>query len=214
VPVFFIALAVMIAAPSLASAQSILDRVLVQIDAMDNLLRFNGIYANIAESVVIPDMSINGSLINFITGPMQEVFAGNASATELGLQPVYFGNMTTMALGAVNTGEIFPINETDQILVGINSALDIALTATAEAVSSRVTQVGGAADTGALMLNISSNASTIKGSIDNIMLAVNGSIGNLSTTALGAVNTGVITSGVNAAVQGIVGMSGQSASGL
>jgi hypothetical protein len=40
-------------------------------------------------------------------------------------------------------------------------------------------------------------------------LAVNGSVGNISTTALGAVNTGAITNGVNAAVQGIVGMSGQ-----
>jgi hypothetical protein len=43
---------------------------------------------------------------------------------------------------------------------------------------------------------------------------VNGSIGDLSTTALGAVNTGTITSGVDAAVQGIVGMSGQTTSGL
>jgi hypothetical protein len=36
----------------------------------------------------------------------------------------------------------------------------------------------------------------------------------MATTALGAVNTGEITLGVNSAVQGIVGLSGQSASGL
>jgi hypothetical protein len=66
----------------------------------------------------------------------------------------------------------------------------------------------------ALHPNVASNASAINGSIDNTMLAVNGSIGNMGTTALGAVNTGTIISGVNAAVQGIVGMSGQTAPGL
>ncbi|WP_439150769.1 hypothetical protein [Sulfitobacter sp.] len=60
------------------------------------------------------------------------------------------------------------------------------------------TQIGGSADTGALVLNVASNAS-----------AVNGSIGNLSTTALGAVNTCTIISGVDAAVAGIVGTAGQ-----
>jgi hypothetical protein len=34
-------------------------------------------------------------------------------------------------------------------------------------------------------------------------------LASAATTALGAVNTGTITSGVNAAVQGIVGTSGQ-----
>lgn len=77
-----------------------------------------------------------------------------------------------------------------------------------------MTQIGGSADTGALVLNVASNAGAVNGSIENILASVNGSIGNLSTTALGAVNTGTITSGVNAAVQGIVGMSGQTASGL
>jgi hypothetical protein len=205
-PLFFLALMVVLSAPSLASAQSILNRVLVQIDAMDNLVRFNGIYVNIAESVVIAGMAIDGSLINFITGPTQEAFSGGAVATELGLRTVDFGNMTTTALGTVNTGEIFPINETDQILVGINSTVEMALMATAEAVSSRMTQVGGAVDTGALMLNVSSNTSAVNSSIQNMLFSLNGTIGDLSPTALGAVNTGRITSGVNATVQGIVGM--------
>jgi len=47
----------------------------------------------------------------------------------------------------------------------------------------------------------------VNGSINNAMMEVNGSIGNLSTTALGAVNTGTIISGVNAAVTGITGAS-------
>ena len=82
-----------------------------------------------------------------------------------------------------------------------------------QAVSVMMTQISGSADTGALVLvlvlNVASNASSVNGSIENVMMAVNGSVGNLSTTVLGAVNTGTITSGVNAAVQGIVGMSGQ-----
>jgi hypothetical protein len=73
-----------------------------------------------------------------------------------------------------------------------------------------MTQIGGSADTGALVLNVASNASAVNGSINNVIAEVNGSVGNLSTTALGAVNTGTITSGVDAAVAGIVGMSGQS----
>jgi hypothetical protein len=49
----------------------------------------------------------------------------------------------------------------------------------------------------------------VNGSINNTMNNVNGAMLSASTTALGAVNTGIITSGVNAAVQGIVGTSGQ-----
>lgn len=45
----------------------------------------------------------------------------------------------------------------------------------------------------------------INGAITNTMTQVNGTVGDLSTTALGAVNTGTIVSGVNAAVAGIVG---------
>jgi hypothetical protein len=48
----------------------------------------------------------------------------------------------------------------------------------------------------------------VNGSIANTMNEVNGTVGDLSTTALGAVNTGTITSGVNAAVTGIIGTSG------
>jgi len=45
----------------------------------------------------------------------------------------------------------------------------------------------------------------INGVITNTMTQVNGTVGDLSTTALGAVNTGTIVSGVNAAVAGNVG---------
>jgi hypothetical protein len=90
----------------------------------------------------------------------------------------------------------------------VNSAVDEAKTSSTQAVSSVMSQLGGSADTGAIVLNIASNMTGINGSISNAMVEVNGTIGNLSTTALGAVNTGTIVSGVDSAVQGIVGMSG------
>ena len=163
-------------------------------------------YAMSVEQVFIPGISttIDGSITNIVTGvtaATSEAVAGFASATEFNLPTLDLGDMSTTALGAVNTGEI---------TLGVNSAVDEANTSSTRAVSAAITQIGGSADTGALVLNVASNASQVIGSIENTLVAVNGSIGNLSTTALGAVNTGTITSGVNAAVQGIVGMSGQS----
>ena len=87
--------------------------------------------------------------------------------------------------------------------------MDEAQTSTTAAISAAMEQIGGSVDTGAIVINVASNANAINGSINNVLNQVNGSIGNISTTALGAVNTGTIVSGVDAAVQGIVGMSGQ-----
>jgi hypothetical protein len=161
-------------------------------------------------AINIPGLSttIDGSITNIIMGvtaATSEAVAGAVTAAEFTLPTLDLGDMATTALGAVNTGDI---------TLGVNSAVDEASTSTTNAISAALTQIGGSADTGALVLNVASNASAVNGSIENTMASVNGSIGNLSTTALGAVNTGTITSGVNAAVQGIVGMSGQSASGL
>jgi len=150
------------------------------------------------------DGSINNVLVG-VDGSRQEALAGLTSATEWEMPTFDFGDMATTALGAVNTGEI---------TLGVNSAVDEAGTTTTRAISAAVAQIGGAADTGALVLNVAHNASAVNGSINNVLDQVNGSIGNLSTTALGAVNTGTIVSGVDAAVQGIVGMSGQASSGL
>ena len=145
------------------------------------------------------DGSIN-NVLDGIDGSTQEALAGLASATEWSMPTFDLGDMATTALGAVNTGEI---------TLGVNSAVDEASTATTNAISAVVDQIGGSADTGALVLNVASNAGAINGSINNVIAEINGSVGNLSTTALGAVNTGTIVSGVDAAVQGIVGVSGQ-----
>lgn len=148
--------------------------------------------------------TIDGSINNTVTGVVEAtalVTASLATATEFTMPTMDFGDMATTALGAVNTGDI---------TLGVNSAVDEAQTSTTAAISAAMEQIGGSVDTGAIVINVASNANAINGSINNVLNQVNGSIGNLSTTALGAVNTGTIVSGVEAAVQGIVGMSGQS----
>ncbi len=146
---------------------------------------------------------VDGSITNIVDGiteATQTAVAGSVNAVEYDMPTLDFGDMATTALGAVNTGDI---------TLGVNSSVDEAKTTSTQAVSTAMTQLGGSADTGALVLNIASNMTGVNGSISNTMTEVNGAVGNLSTTALGAVNTGTITSGVNAAVQGIVGTSGQ-----
>ncbi len=169
-----------------------------------------GFALTVEETITIPGISavIDGSITNLITGvtaATAEAVAGASSATEFVMPTVDLGDLSTTALGAVNTGEI---------TLGVNSTVDEAATTTTRAIAAAMTQIGGAADIGALVLNVAHNASTVEASVQTTMSAMNGSIASVSTTALGAVNTGTITLGVNAAVEGIVGMSGQSAAGL
>lgn len=147
--------------------------------------------------------AVDGSITNIINGVAEATSiatASLASATEFTLPKVDYGNIATTALGAVNTGDI---------TLGVNSAVDEARTTYTNAISAALTQIGGSVDTGAIIINVASNMSAVDGSVTNVMHAVNGSIVDISTTALGAVNTGTIVNGVNAAVQGIVGISGQ-----
>lgn len=146
---------------------------------------------------------VDGSITNIVVGittATQEAVAGaGVTAIEWDMPTLSWGDMATTALGAVNTGEI---------TLGVNQAVDQAKTSSTAAYSAVADQIGGSADTGALVLNIASNMTGVNGSISNTMTEVNGTVGDLSTTALGAVNTGEITSGVNAAVTGIIGTSG------
>ena len=153
--------------------------------------------------VGVINTTIDGSINNTVTGITEAAAVATASiatATKFTIPTFDFGDMATTALGAVSTGEI---------TLGVNSAVDEAEATYANAISAALTQIGGSVDTGAIVINVASNMSAVDGSITNAMNQVNGSISNISTTALGAVNTGTIVSGVNAAVQGIVGMSGQ-----
>jgi len=142
---------------------------------------------------------IDGSILNVVDGitdATQTATAGVVNAVEYNMPTLNWGAMSTTVLGAVNTGEI---------TLGVNQSVEQAKTTSTGALSSLVDQLGGSADTGAIVLNVASNMTGVNGSIRNTMTEVNGSVGALGTTVLGAVNTGTITSGVNAAVSGIVG---------
>ena len=145
---------------------------------------------------------IDGSITNAISGVMeitQDAIANNVSATEFEIPLFNFGDMAVTALGAVNTGDI---------ALGVNQATDEARTKSTEAISTVMAQLGGSVDTGSIVLNVASNMTGINGSITNTMGLVNGMTGALSTTALGAVNTGKIINGIDSAVDGIIGVSG------
>lgn len=173
-------------------------------DGDTSFVAIGPLFTDAAQTIYVPvSATIDGSITNIITGVTavtQEAVAGAATATDFNIPTFDLGDMATTALGAVNTGEI---------TLGVNAAVDEASTSTTNAIAAVMTQIGGSADTGALVLNVASNASQVNGSIENTLVAINGTIGNLSTTALGAVNTGTITSGVDAAVAGIVGTAGQ-----
>ncbi|SOB89430.1 hypothetical protein SAMN05877809_1015 [Rhodobacter sp. JA431] len=146
---------------------------------------------------------IDGSITNVVNGVSDAVASATQMASvddtvvayEWNLPTTNFGDMSTTVLGAVNTGDI---------TLGVNQAVDEAKTSTTGAYSAVVDQLGGSADTGAIVLNIASNMTGVNGSISTTMADVNGTVGAAATTVLGAVNTGTIVSGVNAAVSGIV----------
>lgn len=179
---------------------SVLERVLARIDGATNHVPVTGVFANIAENIGGADgAGIDGSITNVVAGLAEGTrsVVATLDVSALNVVTVDLGDMSTTVLGAVNTGEI---------TLGVNAGIDEATSGAARAVSAVVTQLGGGQDQGVLVLNVASNMAGVDGAIRNSMTAVNATIGNLATTTLGAVNTGAITSGTNAIVQGIVGL--------
>lgn len=224
----------LVALSGAASAQSVLERVLGQIDNATNLASVNGTFANIAENIggselqyVMSDGSVLseaefaayegeatvteviGSYADGIDGSITNIIDGIESVTQEaeaeGVIAVEY-NMPTLDFGDMATTALGAVN-TGDITLGVNSAIDEASTSSTNAISAAMNQIGGSADTGAIVINVASNMTGVNGSISNTMTEVNGTIGGLSTTALGAVNTGTITSGINGVVTGITGSS-------
>lgn len=148
------------------------------------------------------DFRINASVTNRIsaTVAMASSAASGASAIEVVIPQVDLGEISTTGLGAVNTGSI---------ILGVNSAVDEATTRSTHALSGRLAAVGTTYGETAMVWNEAYNDVTVDASVTTVMERVNGSIASISTTGLGAVNTGQIISGVDAAVIGVVGRSGQ-----
>jgi hypothetical protein len=145
------------------------------------------------QSVILNN--IDGSVTNVLSGVTTSTASVNGTVLAIDQVKVDIGNVSTTVLGAVNTGTT---------TLGVNSDYNKAIAGTSSAVSGKVMQLGGMADQTALVLNVASNATSVVGSVQNTFASLNGSVGNIATTVLGAVNTGTISSGVNAASNGIV----------
>lgn len=153
-------------------------------------------YAPVASQSGAPVIlnSIDGSITNTMTGIQDATAAVGSDVLAFSEVQVDIGDLSTTVLGAVNTGDI---------TLGVNQDVSEAISGTSSAVSASINQLGGVTDQTALVLNVASNATDVIGSVNNSFSSLNGSIGNVATTVLGAVNTGTITSGINAAVTGV-----------
>lgn len=175
---------------------------------------------------------INASITNILRG-LDGPTATTETTQATEAVTALIGNISTTALGAVNTGDIQ--------LLGSNQTLtdniDRATAGTSEAIQQRIdqniTQVGTTASQTVLAINSALNETNVNASVLNTMSGVNATIGRsgfensltdqnfaavatmqadavaaltggISTTALGAVNTGTIVSGANDQVGGVV----------
>lgn len=254
-PFMFIVTAVV--APNIAPAQSVLERVLGQIDGASNLAQINGIYANIAESVPTTDLETVES-DTYLATAADSVRVFRIS----GFGPGGSGNywVTVGDLGATipaattgfyddvvvgDDGTVTIVNATDLVTGDRYTVADVTLTPI-----QTISDTAGAAATlagGEIVFSDGTNSflaaeavglgvgwdkvlqehlveipipTVIDGSITNIITGVtdatsiaaasiatateftipNLDFGDMATTALGAVNTGDITLGVNSAV--------------
>lgn len=236
---FMLIATAMIAFPGLGSAQSVLERVLGQIDGASNLARINGTYANIAESTLLSETRsrniVEDVSSDFTTADPGTIVAtisdGNGNSYDIPRSAFPdTGQIPLMAAATGMTdhlilhsdGRIDPVDANyspdTYSLVGINGVL------IDQVVDQDTTSINGLVY---LELNVTSIdtyqapiSTTIDGSITNIITGVTSAtqeavagaatateftlptldLGDMATTALGAVNTGEITLGVNSAV--------------
>jgi hypothetical protein len=196
-----------------ASAESVLDRVL----ASFNNPRLNGVLVNVAETAFHPLSAdpayavIDGTISNTIYGVTiteitSEVYAAEALST---MTIFEVDGEDALAIGGVNTGQII-LDQIEDITTGIatgaNMMLDQVATSTTSASSMQLAQLGGSFDSAVLVLNISANEALVRGRVENRIAHVSASIGQITATAIGAVNTGAIQSGVSSIVGGITGL--------
>ena len=179
---------------------------------------------------------ITGSIDASITNTVNGVAAQAATIADVSVtEPVtaLIGNLSTTALGAVNTGEIELRGANLDLSEEIAEAVAGTRRAVHQGIDATVTQVGSEIGATVLALNSALNDGNVNASVLNAMSGVNATIGRsgsenalsdtnftavagmdadriaaltggIETTALGAVNTGEIVSGANNDVRGIV----------
>lgn len=216
----------LVALTGAASAQSVLERVLGQIDNATNLASVNGTFANIAENIgngsavtVYSELDGAGNPTGNVVSE-DEYQAGLQDAVDAALAGLAPGVLATVAAGEPNPADYGDLtiaanqNAYNNAVAAYNNAVGLQQAAISNA------QTNYAADFTADLIQVS-GLQGIDGSINNTLDGINGAtqeaianidvsaiewnmptfdFGDMATTALGAVNTGDITLGVNSAV--------------
>lgn len=150
---------------------------------------------------VYDDFGVNASILNVLsaTGDVNTKINERASSLELVTSFVTIGQVSTTGLGAVNTGAIHQ---------GVSSAVNQSSAGLTIALHS-INQLNGSTfGQVSVSWNEAYNDQSIDASVQNRLSAISGALGTTSTTALGAVNTGGIISGIETTMRDIVGLSG------
>jgi hypothetical protein len=196
-----------------SSAESVLERVLA---SFGNPM-LNGVFVNAAENAFHPlsvDPAyavIDGTISNTIYGVSIPEITSDVYAVEaLSTVSIFeVDSEDALAIGGVNTGQII-LDQIEDITTGIatgaNMVLDQVVTTTTNASSMQIAQLGGSFDSAVLVLNMSANEAIVRGRVENQITNVSASIGQITATAIGAVNTGAIQSGVSSIVSEITGL--------
>lgn len=196
-----------------ATAETMLERVIA---AYGNPM-LTGVFANAALGSFHPlgrDPAfavIDGTISNTIYGVMIPNIESGVYALEAmnSINAVDLAAEDALSIGGVNSGRII-LDRLEYVTAGVstgaNMALDQAKTATADASSMQLAQLGGSLDSAVLVLNIAATQTAVLGRVDNRITNIGGSIGRITATAIGAVNTGEIRSGVSDVVIRITGL--------
>jgi hypothetical protein len=151
---------------------------------------------------------IDGSITNVMMS-VTPTFTSDVTAFDSGMVASYIdvSMMGSTALGAVNAGEIITnvqvLTGADALGVkdiglalfniGPNQSLNQAVAGDVLAISSRINQMGGSLNESVLSLNLATNSSEVTGRVQNTILGLNARVGNIVTTAIGAVNGGSVS---------------------
>lgn len=154
---------------------------------------------------------IDGSITNIIIGiqpyelapsELAQVYSSTQDNDLLAMETI-----DSTVLGAVNSGQIVTHVAAEwrqgtaaemlgiqlaQISAGSGVQIDEAMTVAAQAISVSSYELGGAPDSAALLLNQATNASAITARVLNIVQQQNLRVGDIVTTAIGAINAGSV----------------------
>lgn len=195
-----------------ASAQSVLERVLSQIDNSTNLASVNGTFANIAENLggdttayvdgngdIISDDAYAAAISSLTDSNIAAISVASYDTDSTGPGSITYGE-TTYSFG--DTGDTYSTLAEAQAAARADAAADAASTMATQ--YSSITVPGGGIN-GSINNTLDGIDAATQQAIAGTVTAIEWNmptvdLGDMATTALGAVNTGDITLGVNSAV--------------